>query len=788
MSNYKIEDIFRISSTRSNALRVCNKKGGKHLSEIVVGDNTGSIYFLRPNRKNNTIELTCSRNISQPVGTIQSYNRDAIYISTGSYIEEYNHKGKKVLSFDTNIIDNIQAICVCDELIIAATQYIVSYYNHNIEKEQYISNDVMKFVTFGNLSDTEKIYTFVACQDKSIKILLKSTLIYEIEINSIPNVLCLSTRNIGQLFYGTTKGEIVSLKYENNDIKENWRITENDTLDSIVSMNYYYHAKLDLELIVIGFESGFVRLYHIDDGLPKLILSEYLQESITNVAFAFIKPELKLPQIIASTFSGRIVLIWRNQEIVDINSSQFYIAMEGIDNTKENGSDFEDNNNDANEENTDKIIESRILNQQKLNNIVKAKTEKLKKYNSEVNFNDLKKQYNILINDINTLQKKVDNEKEKLNSILPQSLHLDDQFDLFHIKQRFELDSSEKCYALIIDTDIPIQSIFFKCNFPIVIKKENHSDIIDNDEIGSLKINISSNEREKYSYSGTYICPPNSLKARLQIYPIEGKYGTINIYVVPNTTPPTYQLTSVIVKPLSLHERVRENEIGNINDFTNRFPIKGDLSLSEIQKFISNCFPQVPEKIHEDSSEYVYYFKSIVIDSGVCCKYRVGEIEFSSNNITSLSVIYEILSKKTLSLNKSFETFSLEMDDKLVKPLLLQLYNGLENAINIIEQHDLLIPVLNELSLQENGNISFFDADLLNIMDNHKEIEDNYENMKDIQIKRFIEGITSLYVVQKKCHGISNPSTLNKLIELLEEFKSFNGTKIDWNQLWPFFE
>ena len=79
------------------------------------------------------------------------------------------------------------------------------------------------------------------------------------------------------------------------------------------------------------------------------------------------------------------------------------------------------------------------------------------------------------------------------------------------------------------------------------------------------------------------------------------------------------------------------------------------------------------------------------------------------------------------------------MDDALIKPLLLQLYKGLEYAIIIIEQHDLLIPVLNELSLQENGNISFFDSDLLDIMDNHKSIEESYENMKDVQIKRFIE-------------------------------------------------
>lgn len=744
------------------------------------------------------MELVCTRNINQPAGTIQSYGRDNIYVSTGSYIEEYNHKGKKILSFDTNIIDNIQAICAYDETIIAATQYLVSYYVHNIEKEQYISNDIMNFVVFGHLNESEKIYTYVACQDKTIKILSKSKLKYEVEINSIPTVLCLS-QHVGQFFYGTIKGEIILMKYEDHEVNEIWRITDNDTLDSIISMDYYYNDKIDLELLVVGFESGFVRLYHNDNGLPKLVISEYLQESITNVSFAFIKPELKLPQIIATTFSGRIVLIWRNQEIIDVNSSQFYIAMEGIENTKilVNESDSEENNGELNEEQLKerklssesqiKIIENRILNQQKLNNIVKAKTEKLKKYNSEVNFDDLKDQYNKIMNDIMIIQKRVNDEKDKLNSILPQSLHLDNQLELFHIKQKFELDTTKKCYILIIDTDVTIQSIFFKCNFPIIIKKENHSGVIDNDEIGTLKININSNEKEKYSYSGTYICPPNSLKARLQVYPIEGKYGTLSIFVVPNTTPQTYQQISLIIKPLSLHERVRENEIDDINKYTNRFPIKGDLSLSEIHKFICNCFPQVPDKIQEDTSEFIYYFKSIIIDSGVCCRYKLGEIEFLSNNITSLSVIYEILSKKTLSLNKSFESFSLDMDDKLVKPLLLQLYKGLENAINIIEQHDLLIPVLNELSLQENGNISFFDEDLLNIMDNDKEIEENYENMKDVQVRRFIEGIISLYTVQKKCHGI-NPSNLNKLVELLDEFKSFNGTKIDWNQLYPFFE
>ena len=66
--------------------------------------------------------------------------------------------------------------------------------------------------------------------------------------------------------------------------------------------------------------------------------------------------------------------------------------------------------------------------------------------------------------------------------------------DLFHIRQKFELDTSKKCYILVIDTDIPIQSIFFKCSFPLIIKKENHLNIIDNDEIGTLKINTNTNE------------------------------------------------------------------------------------------------------------------------------------------------------------------------------------------------------------------------------------------------------------------------------------------------------
>jgi len=33
----------------------------------------------------------------------------------------------------------------------------------------------MKYVTFGTLTDNDKIYTYIACQDKTIKIILVFT-------------------------------------------------------------------------------------------------------------------------------------------------------------------------------------------------------------------------------------------------------------------------------------------------------------------------------------------------------------------------------------------------------------------------------------------------------------------------------------------------------------------------------------------------------------------------------------------------------------------------------------
>jgi len=57
MSNYNIEDIYRISSTRPNTLQIYNKKTGRIFSEIVIGDNNGCIYFLRPNKKDNSVEV-----------------------------------------------------------------------------------------------------------------------------------------------------------------------------------------------------------------------------------------------------------------------------------------------------------------------------------------------------------------------------------------------------------------------------------------------------------------------------------------------------------------------------------------------------------------------------------------------------------------------------------------------------------------------------------------------------------------------------------------------------------
>lgn len=77
----------------------------------------------------------------------------------------------------------------------------------------------------------------------------------------------------------------------------------------------------------------------------------------------------------------------------------------------------------------------------------------------------------------------------------------------------------------------------------------------------------------------------------------------------------------------------------------NTLSLKGNFSQGEMHSWISKCLPEVPERINS-SEENVLIFKNVFLDTFLVCKYSKGEAEFRSDNISTISIIKDFVTKE----------------------------------------------------------------------------------------------------------------------------------------------
>lgn len=77
----------------------------------------------------------------------------------------------------------------------------------------------------------------------------------------------------------------------------------------------------------------------------------------------------------------------------------------------------------------------------------------------------------------------------------------------------------------------------------------------------------------------------------------------------------------------------------------NTLSLKGNFSQGEIHSWISNCLPEVPERINSTEVN-VLIFKNVFVETILVCKYSKGEAEFRSDNVSTISIIKDFITKE----------------------------------------------------------------------------------------------------------------------------------------------
>lgn len=94
----------------------------------------------------------------------------------------------------------------------------------------------------------------------------------------------------------------------------------------------------------------------------------------------------------------------------------------------------------------------------------------------------------------------------------------------------------------------------------------------------------------------------------------------------------------------------------------NKLSLKGNFSQGEMHSWIGNCLPEVPERINS-SDENVLVFKNVFLGTFLVCKYSKGEAEFKSNNISTIAIIKDVVTREVTTKHIKIE---LQMSEKSV--------------------------------------------------------------------------------------------------------------------------
>ncbi|TPP67263.1 Bardet-Biedl syndrome 7 protein [Fasciola gigantica] len=270
----------------------------------------------------------------------------------------------------------------------------------------------------------------------------------------------------------------------------------------------------------------------------------------------------------------------------------------------------------------------------------------------------------------------------------------------------FQLDPVSSTYSLRLESAIPIDHVLVQSDCPVDLL-----DVVDNSAVKSV-IPCTS-EGDNNSVLVTYRCQTNTNQMELRLRTIEGKYGTLNIYLVPQgQTPCVCTRLQFPIWPLSLHRRTHEfPEGGPIN----QLKLEGKFSLAELHQLIMFCLPDTPERpplcIGPSSTEDVrtgstecarLVYESTFLSTHLECNYERNCALFRSDNLSTISVLKDAFTKEATKRKIHF-IMDLDIHPDSVEYTLRCIRPRLESLLSLRLKVRLIEPLQQFIASQTQG-------------------------------------------------------------------------------------
>nr|XP_061793449.1 Bardet-Biedl syndrome 7 protein [Nerophis lumbriciformis] len=335
----------------------------------------------------------------------------------------------------------------------------------------------------------------------------------------------------------------------------------------------------------------------------------------------------------------------------------------------------------------------------------------------------------------------------------------------FSINDKFTLCQDDASYSLTLEVQTAIDNLLLQSDVPIdLLNVDNNSAVVSFSECDSEQPNGN-------FLLATYRCQANTTRLELKVRSIEGQYGTLQAYVTHRLQPKTCQVRQYHIKPLSLHQRAHSIDQDRP---MNRLSLVGQFSFAEIHSWVVFCLPEVPEKTPAGDS-VTFYFLNTFLGTQLQTTYSKGEAHFKSDNISTISILSDVLSKEAtkrkINLNVSYD-----INDDSVNHTLKMIHPKLEYQL-VLARKVQLIDALKELQLHE-GNTDFLISEYRSILEESDSLLEEYKR-QPAHLERLYGMITDLYIDKFKFKGQNVKAKVSSLLEILDSY--------DLNSLLDFF-
>ncbi|XP_050492851.1 Bardet-Biedl syndrome 7 protein homolog isoform X4 [Bombus huntii] len=358
--------------------------------------------------------------------------------------------------------------------------------------------------------------------------------------------------------------------------------------------------------------------------------------------------------------------------------------------------------------------------------------------------------------EIEQLQEKLKEEKEAASFSVDPLAPL-----ILSVNHRMILNREDASYSLSIELDTPIDNILIQSDTPIELL-----DVESNSAVVSLS---TCNPREGNFVLATYRCQVNTNHLEMRLRTIEGQPGTLQIYVTSQVQPKCCRKISIPISALSLHVRQHEadNSETHVEGPFNELKLIGGFTVAEMHAWLSFALSDVPERPHLEEGEATLTYVSSFIGTLLKCKYKKGSAIFLGENISSIIILRDILTREATKRKIKLDVFC-DVSDGSISRVLELIFPQLNAAHDLITKVKIL-NALEEWELKENPkeNLCSEYQELI-----QKESEIKSQMAKDNEIlERLHAVITDLYVDwerAKRSRRIGNKDVAEKLSAALK--------------------